>query len=591
MANKEATLLLRIKSAGEEALDRIGSAIDSVKEIALVGFAAISAVVVKSIADYREQEEATNSLSRAMINQGMYTKALKDEYLAQANAIQNLTQFGDEQVISAQAVLQGYLGQTKITKELIQATTDLAAAKKMDLASAAELVGKTIGTTTNALARNGVEVNANASKQEKLASVIAGINSKWQGQAEAAASGLGILEQLKNLFGEISEAIGGRLAPVVVLIAQHLKAFATDTQTTSMYVNAFVESLNFLAKAGIGVIGVFEAVGKVIGVEVAAAVETVSALLKGNFGQALDIQKQKVLEHGNTMVDTYNNTADRMAEIDQAFLAGKRENLDAERTMESESALMSAEAKMAERESESIRRMEHLNAQQEAEMAVISAGEDQKARAIIDANLKKENETLKNATTNKQKLESLNKIHLLNMEKMEALAEEMRVKNRGDTLNTISTLQRSSNSNLAAIGKAAAITQIAIETPVAVAKALSAFPPPFNFVAAGLVGAAMAVQAAQIAGVQLADGGIVRAQPGGINAVIGEGGQDEAVIPLDRAGEFGFGGGGGSNVTINVYGGLLGDESSARQFAIAVDKELLELRRNNESVAFDEGVV
>jgi hypothetical protein len=47
----------------------------------------------------------------------------------------------------------------------------------------------------------------------------------------------------------------------------------------------------------------------------------------------------------------------------------------------------------------------------------------------------------------------------------------------------------------------------------------------------------------------LADGGIVKASPGGTLALIGEGGRDEAVIPLDR-----MGGMGGNNVTINVQG-------------------------------------
>jgi hypothetical protein len=48
----------------------------------------------------------------------------------------------------------------------------------------------------------------------------------------------------------------------------------------------------------------------------------------------------------------------------------------------------------------------------------------------------------------------------------------------------------------------------------------------------------------------LADGGIIRHSPGGTLALIGEGGRDEAVIPLDRMGSMG-----GNNVTINVNGG------------------------------------
>jgi hypothetical protein len=47
----------------------------------------------------------------------------------------------------------------------------------------------------------------------------------------------------------------------------------------------------------------------------------------------------------------------------------------------------------------------------------------------------------------------------------------------------------------------------------------------------------------------LADGGIVKASPGGTLALIGEGGRDEAVIPLDRAGGIG-----GNNINVYVQG-------------------------------------
>jgi len=53
--------------------------------------------------------------------------------------------------------------------------------------------------------------------------------------------------------------------------------------------------------------------------------------------------------------------------------------------------------------------------------------------------------------------------------------------------------------------------------------------------------------------VAMAEGGIVRARPGGTRAIIGEGGHDEAVIPLD--GRHGI----GSNYTINVSAGMGAD--------------------------------
>jgi hypothetical protein len=53
---------------------------------------------------------------------------------------------------------------------------------------------------------------------------------------------------------------------------------------------------------------------------------------------------------------------------------------------------------------------------------------------------------------------------------------------------------------------------------------------------------------------RLAEGGIVMPRPGGVLANIAEGGQAEAVIPLDRLGD--FGGKGGNTYNISVTGGL-----------------------------------
>src|SRR5690606_1557498 len=87
----------------------------------------------------------------------------------------------------------------------------------------------------------------------------------------------------------------------------------------------------------------------------------------------------------------------------------------------------------------------------------------------------------------------------------------------------------------------------------------------------------------------LAEGGIVRARPGGMPAIIGEGGRDEAVVPLpdDFDPDNGLGGG---NLTVNFNGPIMGDEVQARELAKMLDRQLLELRRSNESVAFDSDV-
>lgn len=590
MAQKEASLLLKIKTAGEESLGRVSDALKKVGSVAAVGFAMISAAVVKAVGEFTEQEQATNALTRAMVNQGTYSKELAKTYKTQADELSALTAVGGEEITGAQAILQAHLGEMKVSKELTAATLDLAQAKGIDLKTAAEMVGKTIGTNTNALARNGIEVNTNASKQEKLSQVLDSVNSKFGGQAEAATQGLGGgLKVVNEIVNNLFESLGERLAPVIILFTQKFKGLASDTSTIDSIMSAFVGTIQVLTNAGVIVSGVFQAVSAVLGTGLAAALESVSAVLKGNFSEAFKLAKLGVTESGSAIVKSYTDTKDRLKEVNAAFAENQATDIAKEEQLEKDSLARRSEVRQKAALDDAIKAREQQITQQEIDLQLITASEEQKALAQIETQLKTQQELYKNASTAGAKLAALNNIHRLNEQKAEELSNQQRIKNRGDTFATIATLQNSSNKALAIAGKAAAITQIAIETPVAVSKALSAFPPPFSFVAAGLVGAAMAAQAAQIAGVPLAEGGIVMPRPGGTQATIGEAGQAEAVIPLDRMGDFGLGGGGG--VTIISYGGLLGSESEAREFARAVDRELLKLRQNNESIAFDSGVV
>jgi tape measure domain-containing protein len=81
--------------------------------------------------------------------------------------------------------------------------------------------------------------------------------------------------------------------------------------------------------------------------------------------------------------------------------------------------------------------------------------------------------------------------------------------------------------------KVQALVDIATNTATAITKALP------NLVLAGIIGALGIAQAAVVAAqplppVPFADGGIVQARPGGIQATVAEAGVAEAIIPLDR---------------------------------------------------------
>ena len=200
--------------------------------------------------------------------------------------------------------------------------------------------------------------------------------------------------------------------------------------------------------------------------EADAAAATADATVTANAKKAESIQQFRSLSQ--LFAEEELNRQRTAVEEADAFAAGQAEKdfLFLEKTLgEQEASRVAAQAQRLENEGKT----------------------DQALKVLRDARLKGESEETKR------------------------LAKEAadRVKNKADTLSTISTLQSSNNKTLATIGKAAALTQIAIDGPQAVTKALAAFPPPFNFAAAAAVGTAVAAQAARVSGLAFEDGGIV----------------------------------------------------------------------------------
>jgi hypothetical protein len=113
-------------------------------------------------------------------------------------------------------------GNLALTDDLIKATVDFAAAQQIDLRSAFNLVGKSIGSNLNALGRYGIEIDTSASRSEKMAAITEVLSEKFDGAAAAQAKGLGSLKQLSNAFGDFLEIIGKQLAPAVTFLAQRM---------------------------------------------------------------------------------------------------------------------------------------------------------------------------------------------------------------------------------------------------------------------------------------------------------------------------------------------------------------------------------
>lgn len=596
MAQKEATLLLKIKETGAEALEKTKDLLGGLAKIAAAGFAAVVAGGTAAVAAYREQELASNQLKQAMINQGVFSVELQEKYEAQATALQKVTTFGDEAIISAQAQIQSYIGQQEVTEDLTKAVLDFSQAQGIDLKSAADLVGKSIGSTTNALGRYGIQIDSSATSAEKLTQVTQALNNRFGGQAEAAAKGLGSLIQLKNAMGDIFEVAGQSLAPIITLVAKELTSLAEGAQKNTAVFNGLTQIFAFLVKGASFVITEFVNLGVSIGGVFGTLAGAIDLAVNGQIKAALNAWKEGDAATTAQVEANRQAHAERMAVIDETMTQKKieAEAAEKERTLanaqiQQQEDQVAFENKLLTMDSNNMRELEQKYLHEQAKNDAQFIAEQKRLQNIIDTSNNKYTVLVAAQEKEKalnEKYDAIKRQQLTAMQKFERDINSRQVQDLQSTLGTISTLQQSNNKALFIAGKAAASANIIISTAQGVAKALGSAPPPFNFGLAALVGAAGAVQLATVNGARLAEGGIVRATPGGIPAIIGEGGRDEAVIPLDESG-MAFG---ATTINITVNGGFLGDPADAREFAMALDKELLTLRKNNESVAFDSGV-
>lgn len=191
--------------------------------IGLQGVKAVTGYVLDSVEAFRTQERAIIGMDTALINAGVYTQQYSQHLQELASSIQAYSNYGDEAIEKSIGLAQSFAGQVKLTDELIKATVDFASAMDMDLESAFTLVGKSIGSSTNALGRYGVELQKGMTDSQKMQAIVEQLGARYDGQAKNMANAS---VQLKNALGDLSEAIGGIFTPSITNATNALTKFA-----------------------------------------------------------------------------------------------------------------------------------------------------------------------------------------------------------------------------------------------------------------------------------------------------------------------------------------------------------------------------
>tara|TARA_R100001510_G_C7655226_1_gene214279 strand:+ start:1954 stop:4185 length:2232 start_codon:yes stop_codon:yes gene_type:complete len=210
-----------------------------------VGLVSSSFIRLASLAG--EQKRVEDQLAVAL---GRTSQALLD----QASALQQTTGFGDESIIAAQAQLAAFTDNEEAIKRLTVSTLDFATAQGMTLNEAAKLIGKTIGSTTNALSRYGVTVQGAVGSTERLDSAVAGIATLFADQATTRLLSFnGQLELAAGNIGDVGEDLGAELVPQLTIALTNFNKFALIIQNNS---RAF-EALQAGLKLGVVILSTY----------------------------------------------------------------------------------------------------------------------------------------------------------------------------------------------------------------------------------------------------------------------------------------------------------------------------------------------
>ena len=200
-----------------------------------------------SVEAFRTQEVAVKSLNQALSNAGVYSYEYSQHLQQLASDIQKVSNYGDEATIKAIGLGQAFAGNVKMTDELIKATVDFASATGTDLDSAFKLVGRSIGSQTNALSRYGIELDKNMTAEQRAAAIQEQLGQKFKGSMSEMSNAS---VQMSNSLGDLSEKIGQVLNPAV----------SASQRAIARWADAFGELIDQvrIAKAEINSLGIAE---------------------------------------------------------------------------------------------------------------------------------------------------------------------------------------------------------------------------------------------------------------------------------------------------------------------------------------------
>jgi hypothetical protein len=518
------------------------------------------------------EEAALKRLANSLAISGNYSEAAMKGLQGFASEMETLTGVQDDVVAGNLAVLASL---TKLDAEGLKkaqkAAIDFSAATGKDLESATQMVAKAVNGSTDAFGKMGIKIAETTDKSQNLKNVVEALNGQFGGAAAGAAQTFGgAVTNLTNAWGNLMESLAVAVTqnPVVIAMMNQLTSILQDLTGSAQSATVMLQT---------GLAAAFLTVTEALGV-FAGMLDTVFGGLTDKFGNisgalaeihgAGERAFDKIGTSGEVVTATIANQTTKVHELNEAYkeklatfaqgLADQGAALDNHYQYETQLRQLNLEAELSSIQDHNAAKFAIMEEDIAARQELLAAQQEQE---WIDLQTAHANGIGTEAEYNAAKT-ALAQKHFLDVKKLEnektkneQAEQKMREANMASTLNTIATLQNSSSKELAAIGKAAAVSTATIDGIVAVQKALSSAPPPFNFILAGLVGVAAAANVAKIAGVGLNDGGTLVGGGANRDTVPANLTKGETVVTrdlTDKMNDFFSGGGqqGGGQVTV-----------------------------------------
>lgn len=252
MANPEISLLVKMKDEASKELDKlqknVGLTSKQMRNMGIGMMAAGGAIVAgmgMAVKAANAERIGISRLEAQLKNVGVSYDDVKGSLEDVISATQYKTGIADDEQRIALGELVMITGDYQRSLDLMPLALDLAAAKEMDLGTAAEVVGRVAEGNTTILKRYGIELKEGATAAEALAEM----QSKVGGTAEATRDPMKVLGAQ---IGDLKEAIGTALLPVVTKWLDKLTLIIKNVQ---IWAEANPTLIKTIAAVGVALIG------------------------------------------------------------------------------------------------------------------------------------------------------------------------------------------------------------------------------------------------------------------------------------------------------------------------------------------------